>query len=646
MIEMLEMKKLIKELNEATAFYDAGDPRMTDAEWDEKYFELVALEKDYGFIYPDSPTQKISYNIVNQLNKITHSHPMLSLAKTKSLDDVWKFVKDNAYVAMDKMDGLTCSLYYENGCLVSAETRGNGAIGEDVSHNAKVISSIPQHIPYQEPLTVDGEIICRINDFQEFENEYKNPRNFAAGSIRLLDANECAQRNLTFIAWDAITPIAETLHEKLQKLEAFGFSVVPYILCEKNNNDSAIVQKLIDLSQNNKYPIDGIVFKIDDCETYESLGRTSHHFNGGLAYKFFDDSYPTHLRDIEWTMGRSGVLTPVAIFDEIEIDGSIIGRASLHNYSIMVETLGRPYVGQEVYVYKANQIIPQISSAVPAPQDKEVEFINLPTSCPACGGAVRLDKTNGGTSNLICENPQCGDKLINSLDHFFGKKGLDVRGLSIATFKYLINWGYIQSAKDVFDLKKYRDDWAQKAGFGPRSVDKILTAIEESKNNPLDKFITALGIPLVGSTISKEICAHEKDWQSFRADIDNHFDFTSWDTFGLALAEELYKFDYSEADYIVANYMNLTNPCAITASKELEGLKIAITGSLQAYKNRSALQADIEAHGGKVVSSVSKNTNYLINNDNTSSSAKNLQAQKLGVPILTESEFITKFLTF
>ena len=357
-----QIQQLIGYLNFHTMMYDEGNPLISDTDWDKAYFELQELEKKYSIYFNNSPTQSISYEVVNSLEKVVHNHDMLSLEKTKALNEVKDFLGNVPYLAMCKMDGLTCSLKYENGYLVSAETRGNGKVGENILHNARVIPSIPKRIPYTDTLIIDGEIICTKKDFEEFENEYANPRNFASGSIRLLDSNECSKIKLRFVAWDVIEGLEDSnfLSDKFVTLSEFGFTIVPYYVyndCEEEINKLTLeAEKLY-------YPIDGIVFKFDDVEYGRSLGQTSHHFKNALAFKFADDTMETELIDIEWTMGRTGVLTPVAIFNPIELEGSVVSRASLHNISIMEELLGQPYVGQKVWVSKRNMIIPQIEKA-------------------------------------------------------------------------------------------------------------------------------------------------------------------------------------------------------------------------------------------------------------------------------------------
>lgn len=372
MTDIKRMEELIDQLNNATRAYDEGKPYMSDHEWDRMYFELSNLEKELNFAYSNSPTQNIHFQTVSALKKVVHNHPMLSLEKTKSLEDIAKFIGKKSYLAMCKMDGLTCSLRYYNGKLVNAETRGNGVEGEDILHNALVIPSIPKYIDYKDELIVDGEIICRLDTFSNmFAGEYKNARNFAAGSIRLLDSKECHQRNLTFVAWDVIKGYKDEdeLFWKLNALTQLGFTVVPHIAIYLNEYVKEVVseetiKELVKEAEENAYAIDGIVFKFNDVEYGKSLGATEHHFRNAMAFKFYDETYPTILKDIEWTMGRTGVLTPIAILEPIDIDGSTVSRASLHNVDIMGQTLhGCGWKGQKVLVSKRNMIIPQIEWA-------------------------------------------------------------------------------------------------------------------------------------------------------------------------------------------------------------------------------------------------------------------------------------------
>ena len=368
------IKKLVDFLNYHTKLYDEGHPQISDQEWDDVYFDLLTEEKIHGVRLPDSPTLRVNYQVKNELEKVQHEHLMLSLAKTKSPEDVKSFLGTRAFCAMAKMDGLSCALTYENGVLIKAETRGNGEVGEDITHNALTIPSIPTKIINDEKLVIHGEIICKYNDFEDFSDQYENPRNFAAGSIRLLDASECAKRKLTFVAWDIVQGGADNLRLNLFNLFFAGFEVVPYHFfdegckCDFDN----IINSIRQIAKENFFPIDGLVFKFNDVAYGNSLGHTGHHFKNALAFKFYDEAYETNLIDIEWSLGRTGQITPIALFKTINIDGTDVSRASLSNLSIMIDTLGkRPFRGQIIEVSKRNQIIPKIERA----KDENGEWI-------------------------------------------------------------------------------------------------------------------------------------------------------------------------------------------------------------------------------------------------------------------------------
>lgn len=635
---MEEMKELVDRLNYLTKKYDEGHPEVSDEEWDELYFKLVQMEEDMGIHLNESPTQTIIYQVVNELRKVEHNHKMLSLDKTKDIEEVKKFLgKDNDYVAMCKMDGLTCSLRYIGGKLISAETRGNGIIGEDILHNALVIPSIPKTIPYPEELIVDGEIICTYEDFKPFSDTYKNPRNFAAGSIRLLDSKECAKRNLTFVAWDVIKgfPNDNNVYSRLLLLTFNGFTIVPF---EKGSVEHCI-EWLTETAKCMSYPIDGIVFKFDEVDFGKQQGETAHHFKNAIAYKFYDDEYETTLQNIEYSMGRTGILTPVAVYEDIDIDGSVCNRASLHNLSIMTELLGDlPYKGEKIWIYKANMIIPQVSKAEKRNSSEDFHF-DVPKICPVCGSRTAINES----SQLYCTNPDCDGKLINKLDHFCGKKGLDIKGLSKATLEKLIDWGWVNSCVDLFSLQDHAKEWVVKPGFGAKSVEKILDSIEESKNCSTEAFIASLGIPLIGRTIAADLAKRFETYEALSKAIDEGYDFTKLPGFAWAKSQALTNFDYTEADKLYGILNVKPAPTVTEASEQpLKDMKFVITGSVKHFKNRTELQSLIEKCGGKVVSAISKNVDYLINNDAESTSAKNVAAKKLGIPILTEEEFLEK----
>lgn len=635
-MELSKIKELVEKLNYYTKLYDEGRPEISDKEWDNMYFELQKLERENGIYLEDSPTQRVNFQVVNKLNKVEHNHPMLSLDKTKDINEIQKFIYNNDYIAMAKMDGLTCSLKYVDGKLVSAETRGNGLVGEDILHNALQVRNIPKRIDFQDELVVDGEIICTYENFKEFESEYKNPRNFASGSIRLLDSKESSMRRLSFIAWDCISGLekVEKLSTKLLKLNILGFTVVPFMAGEYSIDDT--ISTIKSIAQEVGYPIDGIVYKYDIISEYEAAGKTDHHFKGGLAYKFYDEEYETILRDVEWTMGRTGVLTPVALLEPINIDGSEVSRASLHNISIMDE-LGIRYQDTKVMVYKANMIIPQISKALPY-EGEIASLINIPAVCPICGEPTII-KGENGVRVLYCSNPNCEGKLINRLDHFFGKNGLDAKGLSKATFEKLIDWGWIENIKDIFKLKEHKKEWEKMQGFGEKSVEKILQAIEDCKSCSLDAVISAAGIPLIGKTVGKDLSKRFGSYSEFREAVESGFDFTSFGGYGWEMHKAISDFDYSELDYIVDNYLQIKENIKEDNELKLKDLTFCVTGKVHIWKNRDSLSAFIESLGGKVTGSVSKNTNYLINNDINSTSAKNKKAQELDIPILSEEDF-------
>ena len=655
MTEETKLLNLIDLANSYTRDYDLGHPTITDESWDGLYFQIQELEEKLGIYYKHSPTQHIPYDVVNQLRKVEHGHKMLSLQKTKNLEEVEKFLNNSDSLIMLKMDGLTCSLTYLDGELISAETRGNGIVGEDILHNALQIKSIPNYIPkISGKLVVDGEIICTTKNFEMFASEYKNPRNFAAGSIRLLDSQECAKRKLSFVAWDVIEGLEEynLLSERFAHIRNYGFNVVPYCFYpswDADGNDvplSVMEDQLKYEAQHYGYPIDGLVAKFNSISYGKLLGETSHHFKNALAYKFYDETYETELLNIEWTMGRTGVLTPVAVFKPIDIDGSTVERANLHNLSILRDTLhGRGWQGQKVEVFKANMIIPQIASAEEDDERTKYYFMK-PILCPICKNPTRVRQENN-SEFLYCENPSCEGKLINRLDHFCGKKGLDIKGLSKATLEKLIDWGWVTSISSLFTLEHCRDEWIQKPGFGSKSVDKILNAIDYSRNTcELHQFICALGIPLIGSTASKELANYYKTYENFRMAIKIGVQFWSGhDGFGIEMHKAIVNFDYSEADALVQSRVITFNSIIEETEQEknLGGLTFVITGKLNHFKNRDAIKEKIESLGGKVTGSVSKNTDYLINNNKDSTSSKNKSAKTLGIPILSEDDFIETF---
>jgi DNA ligase (NAD+) len=626
------MKQLIQLLNDWTNKYDAGYPVVSDIEWDKNYFELKALEEETGICLMGSPTQNIHYEFKTSLTKVKHNHPMLSLDKTKDWQEFIEYFENKDVVGMPKLDGLTVSLVYENGKIISAETRGDGEIGEDVTHNILTVQGVPYIIPYKERLIIDGEIICTDKDFEPFKEEYKNNRNFASGSIRLLNANECRKRKLTFVVWNVVEGLESTVIKNFTTLKKLGFTVPPWTSSFDWDARDFLVNSCKELG----YPIDGLVGRFNDIEYGTSLGSTSHHARAAYAFKFSDAEVDTELLDIEWGMGRTGVLTPVAIFEPVELEGTTVSRASLHNISVM-NSLWKDnwYKGLTVTVFKSNQIIPQISK-VTKEEEKKLIKLEMPKLCPECGGETKVVTSESGVKQLICTNPACQAKLINQLDHFCGKKGMDIKGLSKATLEKLINWGWVNKITDIYSLNKYKKEWIDKEGFGEKSVTNILQAIENSKICKLENFISALGIPLIGKTVAKEIVKYFATWDDFISAVGDG-QWSALDGFGPEMEKALNSFDFSIAKE-VEPYLTFEKIVIKNEDITLKGLTFCVTGKLKEFKNRDAIKSYIEDLGGKVTGSVSGNTNYLINNDINSTSAKNKTAQKLGIPIITEEQ--------
>lgn len=644
-----KMNNMIRFLNKATIEYNKGHPIISDSDWDKVYFELAEMERQLDFAFDYSPTQKIHWEAISDLKKVKHSHKMLSLQKTKSVLELEDFLSqdiDEAYVIMAKMDGLTCSLTYENGELVLAETRGNGEEGEDITHNIKAVRNIPMTIPYLGRLVIDGEIICEIDVFnKKFSKDYKNARNFASGSIRLLDPKQCSERCLSFVAWEVIEGgTSALLSYSLAAIEDMGFTCVPLITANEVRNADFLLEKIDtikDYCERLSYPIDGCVIKFDNEIFREHLGETAHHPKGAIAYKFEDEQFETELLDITYDVSRRGVLTPVAIFKPVDIEGTLVSRANLSNLSIMVDTLGEyPEYLQPIWVSKRNLIIPKIERAVKncIPHDHIIAN-SIPNFCPICGGETKIIISEGAKT-LVCANEACPRKIINVLDHFFGKKGLDIKGLSKATFEKLIEWNWVNTPYDVFELNKHKQEWKNRTGFGEKSVNNILAAIEKGREQPLESVLSAAGIPLIGQTAAKEIAKRFSTYEAFREATKN-YNFNEIAGFGENMNDELHSFDYSELDKLIKDKITIVVPKQdkeVVAS--LSGLTFVITGKLINFKNRDALKKEIELHGGKVASSVSKNTSYLINNDLESTSAKNQLAKRLGIPIISESSLM------
>lgn len=640
----MEIRELIDKLNKyRDAYYNLSNPLVDDAEYDRLYDELTKLEKETGVIYADSPTQSVGYTVLSGLEKVTHSHPMLSLDKTKSVDEVDKFIADKHSICSLKMDGLTVLLTYKNGKLVQAETRGDGTTGQLIAEAAKHIANIPLSIPIEDDLEVEGEVIIKLDDFAELRKTYDfaNPRNAASGSLTLLDTKEIAKRKLSFVAWKVPSDVGMDYDDRFRYIEKLGFTVVPYTLILSNGHYmlDEIIQSMRNKAKEMNYPIDGLVFSYNDISYGESLGMTSHAPKHSIAFKFTNEEYESKLKTIEWGIGKTGILTPVAVFEPVEIDGTIVERASLHNISVMEEEVGeKPIVGETVWVVKSNEIIPQITRSE-IKNNNNPTYLELPKVCPICGKPTEI-KDENGIKTLWCSNDTCEGKLLNRLVHFCSKKGLDIQGLSAQTLQKLMDWGWINKVSDILGLGVHAEEWMAKDGFGYDSVSNILFAIISAMNTQGWRFISALGIPLIGSTASKQL-TKQFSVEDFITKAEGDYDFTQLDNFGDEMNNAIHNFDYTEAKEMLSAFIFEE---VKGVDNKLNGINFVITGSLSSYSNRDELKALIESMGGKVSGSVSKNTNYLINNDINSASAKNQKAKALNIPIITEDEFNKTFI--
>ena len=628
-----KIKELAELLNKASdTYYNTGNTIMEDREFDALVEELRKLEQETGFVMATSPTHKVGYEVKSELQKVTHNHPMLSLAKTKDWNEFIQYFRNKDVIGMLKMDGLTCSLRYINGELVSAETRGNGEIGEDILHNIKTVKTVPQKIPYKDELIVDGEIICTYDDFKPFVSEYKNPRNFASGSIRLLDSNECAKRPLTFVAWNVIKGFEgeNSFLKKLDLIEKQGFTVVPWT----SSFDWDAKDFLIEQAKKYGYPIDGLVGRFDDIKYGESLGATSHHSNAAYAFKFGDETYETVLRDVEWNTTRTGIIAPVAIFDEVDLDGALTTRATLHNLSIIEQLeLG---IGDTITVYRSNMVIPKIDDNL-----TRSNTLKIPKTCPCCGKPTEVKYTDN-SKVLVCTNPDCAAKKLAQFTHFVSRKCMNIDGLSDRTLEVLISHGFINNYRDIYHLTDHKDKLYMLDGMGKKSVNNLLKNIENSRNVKLENFIAALGIPNIGLSAAKTISARfGGNYREFSGAIGNMYNFTELDDFGAIMNQSLYEWMGHNIDVMrdIAREMHFI----VEEEKSVEdnyftGKNICVTGKLNNF-TRDSINEKIASVGAKAVSSVSKNTDFLITNE-ASGSAKFKKAMELGIPTITEQDFI------
>ena len=656
---MDKMKLLVDRLNAyRDAYYNKNESLVSDKEYDALFDQLAALEQQTGIVYPNSPTATVGYEAVSKLQKVAHNHPLLSLGKTTNLQEFCDYFEGKPMNLMAKMDGLTASVVYRDGVLRSAESRGNGEVGEDITHTARTFCNLPQKIPFRGELIVDGECIIdyptfrRIN--QQEQTEYKNPRNLVSGTVRQLDSRVSAQRGVKFIAWklyaasdEAGSPLddTKTYSAAFALLEKLGFEVVPHVYLDNRYPDEASRRDALEtemeaLQQDcaaKGFPIDGLVGSFNDVAYGLSLGSTGHHPKHSLAFKFYQDRNETVLRDIEWSTNRTGQVNPVAIFDPVEIDGTTVSRASLNNVSIIKELeLG---LGDTITVIKANQIIPMVTDNL----TRSASYV-FPTTCGSCGTPLELRNDNG-REMLYCVNPHCPAIRLDQITYFVSRDAMNILGLSQERLKLLIDRGFVRDFADLYHLDAHREELMEMERLGQDSVDNLLSAIDASRNCRMSNVLTAIGIPTIGKNNAKILaaqCAGEGNpLERFLELAKDNYDWSVLDGFGDVMSSAInqYVADNEARIRPLLDVLNIA-PEQPRAAGGLEGKAFCITGKLLHYPNRDALVADIEKNGGKVVSGVSAKTDYLITNDKDSGSSKNQKAAKFGTKIMSEDEFL------
>ena len=640
------MKELVSLLSRAgKAYYQESREIMSNFEYDRLYDELTALERETGVTLSGSPTQRVGYEVLSELPKETHESPMLSLDKTKSVEDLQEWLGDQKGLLSWKMDGLTIVLTYDNGTLVKAVTRGNGEIGEVITPNARAFANIPVNISYKGMLVLRGEAVIRYSDFKRINDEiedvdakYKNPRNLCSGSVRQLNSQITAERNVHFEAFSLVradgVDFENSREKQFEWLKSQGFEVVEYREVTRETLPQA-VQEFAAAVEDNDIPSDGLVLLYDDIAYGESLGRTAKFPRNSIAFKWQDEIRETKMRYIEWSPSRTGLINPVAVFEPVELEGTTVSRASVHNISIL-EGLE---LGEEdrITVYKANMIIPQIADNLTRSGVK-----HIPEECPVCGGATEIRQVNDVRS-LYCTNPDCQAKKIKSFTLLVSRDALNIDGLSEATLEKFIGAGFIHEYADIFHLDRHREAIVEMEGFGQKSYDNLVASVERAKNTTLPRMIYGLGIAGIGLAGAKVLC------KQFGFDFDRmrgagEEELVAADGIGAVLARAWMDYFASEknneaVDHLLAE-LNIEKETVETQEQIFAGKTFVITGSLEHFSNRKELQELIEARGGKAAGSVSAKTSYLINNDAMSSSSKNKKARDLGVPIITEEEFL------
>lgn len=644
-VAVSQMKELVKKLNEAAkAYYQEDREIMSNKEYDDLYDQLEKMEKETGIVLADSPTVNVGYEAVDALPKETHESPMLSLDKTKDRETLRTFIGKHKTLLSWKMDGLTIVLTYENGTLQKAVTRGNGVVGEVITNNAKVFKNIPLKIAYQGKLVLRGEAIITYSDFErinasieDVDAKYKNPRNLCSGSVRQLNNQITAERNVRFYAFALVSAQDVDMHNsrayQMEWLKAQGFEIVEYRAVTDENLDEAM-DYFAETIENNDFPSDGLVALYDDIAYGESLGRTAKFPRNAFAFKWADEVRETTLREIEWSPSRTGLINPIAVFDPVELEGTTVSRASVHNVSIVKNLeLG---IGDTIQVYKANMIIPQIAENL-----TRSSRLEIPGSCPVCGQEARIVCEND-VESLYCMNPECAAKKIKGFTLFVSRDAMNIDGLSEATLEKFIAKGFIHDFGDIFEIAKFRDEIITMDGFGEKSYENLITSIEKAKETTLAKIIYSLGISNIGLSNAKVICRHfDDDLDKIRSASEEEI--SAIDGIGPVIAESLRKyFDDSnnnrKVDHLL-EYLHIKKE-EISGEQIFAGKNFVITGSLTHFSNRGEAKTLIESLGGKVTGTVTGKTDYLINNDTASNSSKNKKARELEIPIISEEEFL------
>lgn len=650
MKKIKRMKELINTLNNASNAYYNQSPIMSDYEWDKLYDELATLEYTTEIVLADSPTHNVGYSVADELKEVTHNHPMLSLDKTKSVDELINFIGDNDCFISVKCDGLTTSLRYLDGKLVSAETRGDGEKGQDVLQNVLTMNNIPKEIPYKDELIIDGETIIgwdtfrKINDDLPVDKKYSHPRNLVSGSLQLLDSKEAASRNMRFVGWRVIKGFDhKNPSYDLFLAEENGFEIVPFVKFSKGHTKNDLISFLDDvrvLAEEANIPYDGAVAAVDNYKVADSMGRTDKFFRHSMAYKYEDELFETKLTNIEWNTSKTGLINPVAVFEPIDLNGAVTTRATLHNITYIKDMmLG---IGDRIRVYRSNMVIPKVHDSI----DKSSNF-TVPDKCPICGSPTKIVKDND-SEVLICTNDDCKGKLLGKLSHAVSKNALDVDGLSEATIQKFIDLGWLTSIRDIYHLSDHEKEMSMLEGFGKRSVAKLLDSIEKSRNTSLQRFIYSLSIPLVGKSASKDISNEVNgDFDTFMHTLSVYGAeyFKNIPGIGDSIMNSMNDFfrKYYNDMYDLSKEFTFEKPISLATTddiKSLAGKTFVITGSLEHFENRDAAKTEIELHGGKVSGSVSAKTSYLVNNDIESTSGKNKKAKELGIPIISENQLI------